>query len=164
MVARRWFWKGWEQRVRCGDEDGGGDGDREERDSCWLVASLLPGVICKYGQWRTGDTNHTARLPGPCVSSDVSSCNTRHAQTVIHSPFYVVKYIAYDEKENRRVLRTTKQKGISGKKKFDKEERGRGCCCKFRTEDLGRMEKERTLDRKRNGGRYKTCNPCAKTP
>jgi hypothetical protein len=43
MVARRWFWKEWEHRVRCGDgEDGGGDGDRgEERDGCWLAASRL---------------------------------------------------------------------------------------------------------------------------
>ena len=43
-MARRRFWKEWEHRVRCGDEDGGsGDGDREEeeRDGCWLAAWLL---------------------------------------------------------------------------------------------------------------------------
>jgi hypothetical protein len=48
LVSRRWFWKEWEHRVRCGDEDGGGDVDREEeRDGCCVANCRWPGIICK---------------------------------------------------------------------------------------------------------------------
>jgi hypothetical protein len=34
--------------VRCGDEDGGGDVDREEeRDGCCVANCRWPGIICK---------------------------------------------------------------------------------------------------------------------